>query len=294
MEDADEPDQVEWERLHARARRRPLPLVGAGGDEEVAEWVAEQRLLRLRNLLDPDRVEVLKHTPGWTWELPEARWYDRYCLVRDFVAEHGRLPELEESRAGCRVGAWCYKQRSAALTPEHRNLLDRLPGWNQREDEWEKSYAALRAFVGARGRLPWPRERHGGEEVCSWARAQLADARLPPARARRLEEVPGWAWVDAGWFLLWRAAHKHAATRGALRPADECSGFRVGLWAVQQCAARRAGALDARRVGILAAEPWWCWDLDVSAAAAAAGGCLAPDLRAGRELPGPVRPPEHL
>jgi len=151
--------------------------------------------------------------PGWAWEVDaEAAWEEKLNALRAHVTAHGRLPP---HRGASGLGAWVATQRRAKkmmdagrksntkMTPARAATLEGVPGWAWEVNAaaWEEKLAALRAYVGAHGRLPPQRDASSlGEWVNSQRQAKMAmDAgskndRMTPARVAALEAVPGWAW----------------------------------------------------------------------------------------------------
>lgn len=80
------------------------------------------------------------------WELSEQ-------ALREFVQEKGRLPKKMESHRNRLIGRWCGRQRTkykkGALSKEHSQRLEQIPGW-----AWAGNYDALQEFVKEKGRLP--------------------------------------------------------------------------------------------------------------------------------------------
>ncbi|MGA7147185.1 MAG: hypothetical protein WBX17_01695 [Microbacterium sp.] len=57
------------------------------------------------------------------------RWCARARLVREFVLEHGRLPEAGDSGVSAAALRWLAIARRGDLNSFQRLLLERIPGW---------------------------------------------------------------------------------------------------------------------------------------------------------------------
>jgi hypothetical protein len=302
----------------------------------IGRWVNRQRTAKkamdegkkIRQKMTPQRVAALEALPQWAWRATaepgrNAAWEARLEALKAHLAAHGRMPASGDAGG---LGDWVLAQRAARraaaegrrchylMTPERAALLEGVPGWaweGERESAWGERLAALRAFVGAHGRLPPLADALG-----AWARAQrlakraagaggAGAGRMAPERAAALESIPGWAWevdADAAWKEKLEAVRAHVAAHGRL-PAQGGAAAPLGSWisaqrraAAQAAAAEAAGAPAARGVAarltperraLLEAIPGWTWAPSkeaewqerleaVRAHAAARGGALPP------------------
>ena len=152
--------------------------------------------------------------------------------------------------------------------------LEAVPGWAwvRPEAAWEENLAALRAYVGAHGRLPPKAHPSGlGIWVHSQRQARTAvgscmRAKSTPARVAALEAVPGWTWHThrAAWEEKLAALHAYIDAHGRLPPHRDTSG--LGAWVSDQGVAKKAmdagGAskqMTPARVAALEAVPGWVW-----------------------------------
>jgi len=119
----------------------------------------------------------------------DAAWWSQLAEVRDYVAEHDRLP-----RATTPLGKWLSEQRHAypaGLSDEQAQALRSEPWWRgaaSRDRHWEKQLQAVTDFYSTHGILPTGKASH-------WISNQVSEARagnLSPSRIRMLEEQPWW------------------------------------------------------------------------------------------------------
>ena len=111
--------------------RDQMRMAEDGTEFDGGAWCNRQRMRR--NGTAPDgkvitraEVAILDAAEGWSWEPLEVQWQEGWQELKDFVAEHGRLPKTQrESRW------WHYQQRACrgdhgAMTEEHFDQLQRL------------------------------------------------------------------------------------------------------------------------------------------------------------------------
>ena len=188
----------------------------------LGSWVSSQRQAKKaadagrrsnHGTMTPARAAALEAVPGWAWEVDaEAAWQERLDALRAYVAANGRLPPQGDASG---LGKWINHQRRAkkateagsdtkAMTAPRAAALEGVPGWTWEVDLealWQEKLAAVRAYVGAHGRLPPYGDAAG---LGAWISAQrlakkAADGgsksnKMTPARVAALEAVPGWTW----------------------------------------------------------------------------------------------------
>jgi hypothetical protein len=192
---------------------------------EVGAWVATQRSLRKRGLLQEDRAFLLEQVPDWKWESDEASgarstaWQRRYEVLKRKAAASGVPGVAARAALGGRpwsVGLWVYNQRKkhreGKLTDHQVAALEAIPGWDwnaracnrkTRSRAWILWLEALREYAEAtqwRGFTQteaWTDARGREWNLGSWVNRQRqakSDGIIKPERAELLEKVPGWAW----------------------------------------------------------------------------------------------------
>ena len=172
------------------------------------------------------------------------------------------------------------------MTPQRVAALEAVPGWAWDVDFkalWEEKLTALRAYVGAHGRLPPKGNASGlGDWISTQRKAKKAmDAgrrcnKMTPSRAAALEAVPGWTWevdLEAAWQEKLAALRAYVAAHGRLPLQGDPSG--LGAWIHHQREAKKAGnkcrhKMTPARIAALEAVPGWSWDGRRGAAAPAA------------------------
>jgi hypothetical protein len=99
---------------------------------------------------------------------PSAAWQQKLAVLRAHVAAHGRLPPRLNASG---LGTWVISRRQGKkamdlnkagearrdMTLARVAALEAVPSWSWEVDlevAWQEKLAALRAYVGAHGRLP--------------------------------------------------------------------------------------------------------------------------------------------
>jgi superfamily II DNA or RNA helicase len=276
------------ERFVDREGHAQVPLGNPPGHLEdgyrLGQWVAVQRKLHKRLILDPRRRQLLELLPGWTWAPFASRWEEGYARLEAFGAREGhtRVPTSHQED-GFPLGRWVAGQRGQRrqqkLSPDRLAQLEALPGWvwNRFEASWEDGFALLRAYVAKEGHArPATSHREQGFLLGSWCsdqRKQYKRGNLDPEKANRLEGLPGWVWRsgtelaprrswEQAYHLLERFAEHAGHTRVPSIHIEE--GFRLGPWVADQRKAHRQDKLSVERTTLLESLPGWRWSHEIS------------------------------
>jgi ribosomal protein S18 len=227
-----------------------------------------------------DQITLLESVPGWWWVAPNA-WTPRFELLREFVAEHGRLPLQKEAYKNANLGIWCNTQRSAKnnpnggknITKDQITLMESIPGWLwEALDAWTPRFELLREFVAEHGRLPLQKEAYKNANLGSWCNTQRSAKNNPNGgknitkdQITLLESVPGWWWVapDA-WTPRFELLREFVAEHG--RPPKRICKFKdvnLGDWCTDQRQAKNnpksTKKISQDRITLLESVPYWQW-----------------------------------
>jgi superfamily II DNA or RNA helicase len=283
------PDEVPANRARARLRalvRRDVAMAEVAKLVGVAGW-------RLQRILDGVDAHISRPADAALAGLvvaavaehrrsrapratPEAAWQRRYELLARWAADHGHARPPEDLIVdGVRLSRWVLDQRAewarGRLAAKRIARLEALPGWAWRvsDQEWEDAFARLQAFVAdrAHARVPQTHRAPDGFYLGAWVsnqRRARAGGTLLPARAARLEALPGWVWdvsghadFQAGLAALRRFASEfgHACPTARYVAPD---GFKLGRWVANH--RHRRAKLDPAQFAQLEALPGWQWD----------------------------------
>ncbi|WP_067687888.1 DEAD/DEAH box helicase [Nocardia jejuensis] len=189
------------EKFVAREGHSRVPDGYVHDGVKLGGWVREQRAERSK--LSAERRSKLEVLPGWTWNLFQDVWGERYEMVEKFAARegHSRVPQ-GHFEDGVALGSWVavQRQKQQALTPEQRAQLEKLPGWvwSPHDAKWDSMYELVRQYLEEHGttRLPYDRT-YKGAKLGNWVSLQrnnYAKGKLSAERRHRLEEIVGWEW----------------------------------------------------------------------------------------------------
>nr|WP_269779755.1 helicase associated domain-containing protein [Mycobacterium intracellulare] len=208
-----------------------------------------------------------------------THWREMLDELVAFIAEHGhaRIPNDYRTANGRFPGRWLNEQRKAhranTLDDERAAQLAALlgPRWATPHDAaWDIMFAALTRFVAQHGhaRVPQKHVCGDGTRLGTWVGNQRTlhlDNRFDPARAARLEALPGWTWRDSrahrwerSFTALTQFVAEHGHARVPLAHIDE-AGRRLGNWVMQQRHDQQDNRLDPDRAARLEALPGWVW-----------------------------------
>lgn len=236
---------------------------------KLGGWVREQRAER--DNLSTERVRRLESVPGWTWEVFNDGWFEKYELVKSFADRqgHARVPQSFKAD-GVALGSWVAVQRGIrdTLSKERRALLEHLPGWSwdPHEDRWQEGYKLVRQFGDREGHTRVPdRCVEDGVNIGSWVLTQRMNRDdLSADRLQLLEALPGWVW-DAyahrwgrGYTPLVDYTKKNGTSRVPNGYETE-DGFQLGQWVNTVRARKKNGSLRPEYVKQLEQLADWTW-----------------------------------
>lgn len=239
----------------------------------LGAWVNKQRTAR--NSLTSRRRARLEEVPGWTWNVRDARFEKHVAAYRRFVTRHnhGQVPAQYVDDNNIRLGQWVNVQRTNRYqhSPDRFALLEALPcwTWDVAADSFEKTFAALEAYVQRTGtsRVPPNYVDENGVKLGRWViKRRNRRKYLTPEQQKRFEALPEWAWDARGdlFAKTFAAVEAYARRTGtSLIPDDyvDDDGIRLGSWVGKQRALFKKGALPPEQRALLEALPCWTWDL---------------------------------
>lgn len=126
---------------------------------------------------------------------------DAWKLVKQYVAEHNKLPPRGVMYQDYPLGEWCecvreYKRRQMDLPPSSLEGLASIPEWSW--DQWPDHLSQLREYVAKFNELPTRNIFYNGSTHLGWMvllwRQQYQKGELPQDRIDALEAIPVWTW----------------------------------------------------------------------------------------------------
>lgn len=116
-------------------------------DEQLSNWVVNQRAFNRRGQLSPGRVERLDSI-GFVWRPDDAIWDKRYEQLVEFKIECGHCDVPTEKWKNTELSHWVSHQRRFRKRNElSQDRIDRLNAigfsWNVEEVRWNKNFRKL-------------------------------------------------------------------------------------------------------------------------------------------------------
>jgi hypothetical protein len=238
--------------------------------KSLANWVSRQRT-RGRENLNATQIEMLESVKGWTWDLYEAVWNEKFDLLKDFAAINGhtRMPKNEVAPyIGLR--AWISKNRTnyrlGKIDSQKLKLLESVPGgqWDPFESRWYESFDRIKELSNDDAQYP---KRGGKFDIGAWVAFQRMSYfanDLPKEKIELLESLPNWTWDPIGERWNYRYAELLALSdqTGSSRiPNHLFSNYsELNSWITQQRKKFKSGKLLPKEITLLTALPDWTWD----------------------------------
>jgi hypothetical protein len=250
----------------------------------LGPWVQKQRKDYRNNRLDAQRTELLNAVPSWTWSSrnghrpPSPSWEDMFAEFSRVIAENGHAGNQHCNGPMHRsLEHWIGLQRKAfraeTLNSDQIARLTALlgEGWAEPlQSSWDRMFAELERFAADNGHTRVARYdfTSDGRSLGDWVSHQRQfhhRNRLDPARAARLEALPGWDWGvqrKPRWEGMFAELQRFCADNGHARLAQgdvTSDGIRLGRWVHAQRRRYHREKLDPVRAARLEALPGWDW-----------------------------------
>lgn len=259
-----------WERglaalqaFRARAGHCIVPEGHTEAGYRLGNWVRTQIHNRHDGKLGAERVAMLEAL-GMTWgETRDEQWERALAALQAFRARvgHFRVPPAH-MEGKFRLGRWMSE---LLKTPKNRFAAERIARlealdfvWNPRDDQWERHFAALRAYRARTGHCIVPKGHiEAGYRLERWVRAQIRNrSELAADQVARLDAL-GFSWNPQDDLWEWGFAALqafHAREKHCRVPPRYVEGtYSLGLWVRRQQRGIRAGKLSTERIARLAA-----------------------------------------
>lgn len=235
-------------------------------------WLGAQRAAHKAGELPQEQVERLDAL-GMDWtNRNDRKWMSLYDVAAAYYHEHGNLnvPSEYVTPDGVLLGKWVARQRyaylnpdrsSARVTPERKDLLDKLGMVWEKYDPWQERYDLALAYKTEHGDLEIPSvyKTADGVWLGSWVSRQRqalnsGSSALSSERRKLLrilfkgERRPNDPAADHGtvreanWERNFRSAARYARKyKHLLVPASyvDSDGVRLGVWISNLRAARK-------------------------------------------------------
>lgn len=235
-------------------------------------WLGAQRAAHKAGELPQEQVERLDAL-GMDWtNRNDRKWMSLYDVAAAYYHEHGNLnvPSEYVTPDGVLLGKWVARQRyaylnpdrsSARVTPERKDLLDKLGMVWEKYDPWQERYDLALAYKTEHGDLEIPsvyktadgvwlgswvsRQRqalNSGSSALSSERRKLLRALFKGERRPSDPAADHGTVREANWERNFRSAARYARKyKHLLVPASyvDSDGVRLGVWISNLRAARK-------------------------------------------------------
>ena len=238
----------------------------------LARWVAYQRVLYRKGMMDPEREEWLTWL-GFSWEPLEERWEEMFGLLIAYQEAHSGdcdVPERYEVE-GVNLGIWVMNQRrqfkEGNMDPERKRRLEDLGfKWDCFEEDWEEWFQLLAEFKEVHGHCNVPQGYEvNGIKLGMWVQRQRNDykqGRMDPERVQRLRELGfWWGCLEEDWEEKFQLLAEFKDVNGHCNVPRkyEVNGIKLGPWVMTQRQQFKKGNMDPKRVRRLR-ELGFRWD----------------------------------
>ena len=264
----------------------------------IKNWISQQRQTYKSGKMTEERKNLLQKLPGWVWDGKEeiegdAHW-DRYVsALRDFQLTNGHCYVRNEfhTNDGLSLGTWVsfrrgqYKKNS--LSTDRIRILESIPGWIwiadskakiaagvdfQSDTNWDRRFQLLKDLIDTQGHTNIPINLQvGNENLGMWVRRQRqnkSDGKLRSDREVRLNDLPGWSWVnsDPSWDRNFQLLENYVELFGHARVPDnyKINELALGKWVGKQRQKFKNGDLSKERIEELESLPGWTWNAKLS------------------------------
>ena len=250
--------------------------------KRLGGWVSNQRQNFLIGALPAEKAIRLEKLNGWTWDVLEANWQEKYFAMQKHVASTGSSRFIKDPRNprgnSSELVRWCNRQRKAyssgSLHSEKIKLLEGLNewSWNPYEDDFKKGiekcqeYFAIHGHLNPKTTTTDPEVMECGFPIGTFVSIARGNKELfqnkHPARFQALESLNGWIWnvLNTGWERSYRILQEFVEEFGHARPkaTEVYKDVRIGGWVREQ--RMRRNEMPKIQSDLLEQLPRWSWD----------------------------------
>jgi hypothetical protein len=165
-------------------------------DPALRNWVAQQRRLKSKGTLKPDREAKLKDLQ-FSWSEQDIKWDVFFQKLVEFKSRFGhcRVPTIWKDDLA--LGRWVNKQRvlhsKGTLQPDREAKLKDLQfSWSEQDIKWDVFFQKLVEFKSRFGHCNVPQNWKEDPTLGIWVRTQRAlvsRGAIRPDRKAKLDEL---------------------------------------------------------------------------------------------------------
>jgi ribosomal protein L7Ae-like RNA K-turn-binding protein len=256
--------QLYWERKYLllkqfndREGHCNVPQSHQEDEANLGTWVSNQRRLKTKDKLDPDRKKRLEDV-GFEWGLPSATWDETHALLQQFKKREGHcnVPR-SHTEDEANLGTWVSNQRRLKtkdkLDADRKKRLEDTGFEWVISATWDEMYALLQLFKKREGHCKVPQSHTEDEaNLGRWVNTQRqleTNEQLDPDRQGQLEDI-GFEWViSATWDEMYALLQQFKKREGHCKvpqshTEDEAN---LGRWVNTQRQLKTKEKLDPDR-----------------------------------------------
>ena len=201
---------AKWDEIYAlleqykkREGHCSVPQSHKEDDANLGIWVNDQRQLKRKEKLNPDRQKRLEEI-GFEWVLTSSAWDEMYSLLKQFMKREGHCTVPSSHKEdGATLGTWVKDQRvlkrKEKLDTDRERRLEEIGFEWAIFVPWEEILSLLKQFKMREGHCNVPQSHiEDGAKLGAWVDRQRQlrkTGKLDPDRQTRLEGVGEWG----GW-----------------------------------------------------------------------------------------------
>ncbi len=226
----------------------------------LAIWAEEQRRLRLKETLPPDRITRLDAV-DFVWDLKKARWEEGFAAFQHFFQQHqhGKVPDpyLESLL----LDQWAREMRRGyrleKLSPQQITRLEEAGFvWDLEAAAWKEAYEELSRFRATHGHVDVADPYPDAPTLPAWIQLQRRANNkgvLTPEQVQRLDALEFiWDPVEKHWQDQFKALTDFYQTQGHFNVPKEWSDQPdLFQWVKSQRLARDKEKLDESKLALL-------------------------------------------
>ena len=232
-------------------------------DTNLGTWVVNQRIVRKKGILSPERIKRLDET-NFIWDTLDFQWEARFSELLTYKAEHGDMYVPQSCSTG--LGQWIANQKGnlerGELNPDRKRRLDEVGFvWGFRDTKWNEGFSELLSYKAEHGNVNVPANWPSG--LGAWVNTQRGRKKqgiISADQVQRLEAI-GFDWepLNSSWNAMFNELLEYKAANGHVnipqRPRTS-----LGVWVRHQRDSMKIGRLSAEQQSRLEAIGFE-WDM---------------------------------
>ncbi len=165
-------------------------------NKKLAGWVANQRVSKIKGVLEPSRVCKLNDI-DFSWNTIDSTWEDQYAALAAYKTKHGNCEIPSKYEENQSLSLWVITQRyfrkKGKLSQERISKLNGLDFiWNKPLKSWKRWYLMLVEYQKLNGHCNVPQLYPENMKLGRWVnslRLFQKDGNLSAEQIKQLDEI---------------------------------------------------------------------------------------------------------